>query len=133
MSMLPRELRSNSPIMSPYVALLAPIGANRELVALSDSKNAKASANLTKAGAKWFSQNGHQPMDFDLSWVNFYESCEASKTIPLEYERSVRFVNSIISGKLRGFEDYEFAKVVIEITKPQDSARKPSRSLSVGA
>ncbi len=26
------ELRSNSPIMSPYVALLAPIGANRELV-----------------------------------------------------------------------------------------------------
>ncbi|WP_415064372.1 hypothetical protein [Bdellovibrio sp.] len=109
------------------------IDENETLSALSNPENAKASANLTKAGAKWFSQNGHHPMDFDLSWVNFYESCEASKTIPLEYERSVRFIDSVISGKLRGFDDYEFAKAVIEITKPQDTARKPSRSLSVGA
>lgn len=109
------------------------IDENETLSALSNPENAKASANLTKAGAKWFSQNGHQPMDFDLSWVNFYESCEASKTIPLEYERSLRFIDAVLSGKLRGFDDYEFAKVVIEITKPQDTARKPSRSLSVGA
>jgi hypothetical protein len=109
------------------------IDENETLSALSKPENAKASANLTKSGAKWFSQNGHQPMDFDLSWVNFYESCEASKTIPLEYERSVRFIDAVVSGKLRGFEDYEFAKAVIEITKPQDIARKPSRSLSVGA
>lgn len=93
------------------------IDENETLSALSNPENAKASANLTKAGAKWFSQNGHQPMDFDLSWVNFYESCEASKTIPLEYERSVRFIDAILSGKLRGFDDYEFAKAVIEITK----------------
>lgn len=109
------------------------IDENETLSALSNPENAKASANLTKVGAKWFSQNGHQLMDFDLSWVNFYESCEASKTIPLEYERSLRFIDAILSGKLRGFDDYEFAKAVIEITKPQDTARKPSRSLSVGA
>ncbi|SEJ25729.1 hypothetical protein [Nitrosomonas eutropha] len=110
------------------------IDENETLSALSNPENAKASANLTKAGAKWFSQNGHQPMDFDLSWVNFYESCEASKTIPLEYERSLRFIDAVLSGKLRGFDDYEFAKVVIEITKPQDTARKPARiAQSVGA
>lgn len=109
------------------------IDENETLSALSNPENARASANLTKSGAKWFSQNGHQPMDFDLSWVNFYESCEASNAIPLEYERSLRFVDAILSGKLRGFEDFEFAKAVIEITKPQDTARKPSRSLSVGA
>lgn len=103
------------------------IDENETLSALSNPENAKASANLTRAGAKWFSQNGHQPMDFDLSWVNFYKSCEASKTIPLEYERSLRFIDAILSGKLRGFEDYEFAKAVIEITKPQDTTRKPVR------
>lgn len=108
------------------------INENETLSALSKSESAKASATLTKSGAKWFSQNGHQPMDFDLSWVNFYESCEASKTIPLEYERSLRFIEAVISGKLRGFEDYEFAKAIIKITKPQETARKPSRSLSVG-
>jgi len=109
------------------------IDENETLSALSNPENAKTSANLTKAGAKWFSQNGHLPMDFDLSWVNFYESCVATKTTPLEYERSLRFIDAITSGKLRGFEEYEFAKAVIEITKPQDTARKPSRSLSAGA
>ncbi len=90
------------------------IAENETLSALSNPENAKASANLTKAGAKWFSQNGHQPMNFDLSWVNFYESCEASKTIPLEYERSLRFIDAVLSGKLQGFEDYEFAKAVLK-------------------
>jgi hypothetical protein len=94
------------------------IDENETLSALSKPENAKAIANLTKSGATWFSRNGHQPMDFDLSWVNFYESCESSKTIPLEYERSLRFIDAVLTGKLRGFEDYEFAKAVIEIAKP---------------
>ncbi|PIS11284.1 MAG: hypothetical protein COT73_04740 [Bdellovibrio sp. CG10_big_fil_rev_8_21_14_0_10_47_8] len=109
------------------------IDENETLSALSRPETARARANLTKSGAKWCSQNGHQSLDFDLTWANFYQSCEASKTIPLEYERSIRFIESIISGKLRGFEDFEFAKAVIQINKPQDTTRKPSRSLSVGA
>lgn len=106
---------------------------NETLSALSTPENAQASANLTHAGSKWFSQNGHHPLDFDLSWVKFYESCEASNTVPLEYERSLRFLDGIISGKLRGFEDFEFAKAVIDITKPRKTLRTLSRSLSVGA
>lgn len=110
------------------------IDENETLSALSSPEGAKTSANRTKAGAKWFSQNGHQPMDFDLSWVNFFESCEASKTIPLEYERSLRFVDAVLSGKTKGFEEYGFAKAVIDTNyKSQDAARKPSRLLSVGA
>ncbi|HWF60556.1 MAG TPA: hypothetical protein VN666_09660 [Nitrospira sp.] len=109
------------------------IDENETLSALSTPENAKASANLTNAGSKWFSQNGHHPLAFDLSWVNFYKSCEASNTVPLEYERSLRFIDGIISGKLRGFEDFEFAKAVIDINKPQATSRTPSRSLSVGA
>lgn len=106
---------------------------NETLSALSTPENAKISANLIKAGARWFSQNGHHPMDFDLSWVRFYKSCEASNTVPLEYERSLRFIDGIISGKLRSFEGFEFAKAVIEINRPHETACKPSRSLSVAA
>jgi len=52
-------------------------------------------------------------MDFDLTWVNFFESCESSKTIPLEFKRSVKFIDSFVSGKLKGFEEFNFAKVVL--------------------
>jgi len=89
------------------------IDENETLSALSSDKNAKASANMTKAGSKWFSQNGHHEMDFDLTWVNFFESCESSKTIPLEFKRSVKFIDSFVSGKLKGFEEFNFAKVVL--------------------
>lgn len=108
------------------------IDENETLSALSNQEDAKSSANLTKSGSKWFSQNGHYPMDFDLTWVNFYESCETN-TVPLEYERSVRFIDGLMSGRIRGFEDFEFAKVIIEIGKSQNPPRKPIESLTVGA
>lgn len=89
------------------------IDENETLSALSSDKNAKASASLTKAGSKWFLQNGHNELDFDLTWVSFFESCESSKTVPLEFERSVKFIDSFVSGKLKGFEEFNFAKVVL--------------------
>ena len=89
---------------------------NETLSALSNPETAKASANLTKTGTKWFSQNGHHQMDFDLTWVNFFESCEVSSTIPSEYKRSIRFIDGMIAGKTRGFEDYDFAKATIKET-----------------
>jgi len=106
---------------------------NETLSALSNSENAKASAKLTTSATKWFSRNGHRPMNFDLSWAKYYRSCETSTSVPLEYERSLRFINAIISGKLRGHDDFEFAKIVIEINKPQNASHKPSRSLLIGA
>lgn len=105
---------------------------NETLSALSEPTHANASASLTKSGSKWFSQNGHHQLDFDLSWVAFFESCKASNSIPLEFERSTRFINALLAGKTRGFEDFEFAKVIVEISKPAEQVRKPSRSVSVG-
>jgi hypothetical protein len=105
---------------------------NETLSALSDPAHAKASANLTKSGSKWFAQNGHHQLDFDLTWVTYFESCEASKTIPLEFERSTRFIRAVLSRKNGGFEDFEFANVVIEINKPAEQVRKSSRSVSIG-
>lgn len=100
------------------------INENETLSSLNNPENAKASANLTKVGAKWFLQNGHHPMNFDLSWVNFYKSCEASETVPLEYKRSYRFIDAVLSGKLKGFKDYKFAKAVIEINELQDNTHQ---------
>jgi hypothetical protein len=109
------------------------IDENETLSALSHPDTANASADLTRSGAKWFSHNGHNPMNFDLTWVSFFRSCESSKTVPLEFERSLRFIDGILAGKIRGLEDFEFAKAVIAIEKTQEVVRKPNRPLSAGA
>lgn len=105
------------------------ISENETLSAMSEPKVAPLSAALTSSGAKWFSKNGHRPMNFEVSWVSFFEACEDSKTVPIEYERSLRFIDAILSKKLKAFDDYEFAKAVI---KSQELANKPNRSVSVG-
>ncbi|WP_338636523.1 hypothetical protein [Spirobacillus cienkowskii] len=109
------------------------ISENETLSALSNPQDAKANANLTKAGAKWFVQNGHHQLNFNLTWAAFFHSCQVNKTIPLEYQRSLRFIEAIFSAKIRGFEDFEFAKSVIEMTKTQQPVRKLSETLPAGA
>ena len=89
------------------------IDENETLSALSPSIEAQSHAELTKSGSKWFSNNGHNEIDFELTWVNFYESCEESNTIPMEFERSLKFLESALSGRLKGYEDYNFVKVVL--------------------
>lgn len=108
------------------------ISENETLSAMSAPEVAQLGANLTSSGAKWFSQNGHRSINFDLPWVNFFEACEESKTVPIDYERSLRFIDAILSKRLKGFDDYDFAKAVIEMIDSEESENKASRSVSVG-
>lgn len=110
------------------------IEVNETLSALSDKSSAKSSSNLTKVGGRWFTQNGHQPLDFNLTWATFFKSCKTNKTIPMEYERSLRFVESISCGKLRGFDDFEFAKPFLIVEKnKQLKEREVNETLLAGA
>lgn len=90
------------------------INENETLSALSKEKEARAKAGLTKFGTKWFNKNGHNELDFELTWVNYFESCEQARTIPMEFERASRFLDGITSGKSKGFEEFNFAKIVLE-------------------
>jgi hypothetical protein len=109
------------------------IEVNETLSALSDADSAKANANLTKSGAKWFAQNGHNQIDFSMTWVKFFEDCQVTRTVPLEYERAMRFVESSITGRVnKRFEDYDFAKLVIDTARSQ-SRRSATDSASLGA
>ncbi|HNT60289.1 MAG TPA: hypothetical protein PKL47_09370 [Rectinema sp.] len=97
------------------------IEVNETLSALSSPDTAKENANLTKSGGKWFAQNGHHQIDFNTSWVAFYEECERSDTVPMEFERASRFIEAVISGKPnKGFEDYQFAKMALKFGTQQN-------------
>lgn len=102
------------------------INENETLSALSATENAKSNANLTKAGTEWFRKNGHHPIDFGKTWVNFYQSCQAQNTVPFEYKRSVRFLDNLLSGIHQDAEDFEFALTVIECNNAHRAAIQPA-------
>jgi len=109
------------------------IDENETLSALSDIDEAQFKARQTKSGAKWFSQNGHRPIDFELTWINYFQNCKSEKSVPLDYERAIRFVKNITSGNSKGYNDFEFAKCLFAIEKPITKALKRSRDLGLGA
>ncbi len=109
------------------------ISVNEALSALSDIDKAQANARQTRAGTKWFNQNGHQPLDFDLSWVNYFESCQNENSRVLIYERAIRFLKNILQGRTKSSADFDFASYLMKIEKPNaKTAPRTAKDFVVG-
>ena len=82
---------------------------NEALSCLADDpKKAKENAKKMLVSRKWLAQNGHHPIDFDLSWVEYFDTLKSNKIVPPEYTRSFKFLNSL--PKRGAFRDFNFAK-----------------------
>ena len=77
---------------------------NETLSCLSDKKTAKANAEKTRSGAKWFAEHGHQPMTFDLSWTEYYQQCKQGNLADIAYQRALRFLDQYLAGKSQEFQ-----------------------------
>jgi hypothetical protein len=82
---------------------------NETLSSLSSKQTAKANAEKTKAGKQWFIINGHHPVSFDLSWIEYYQQCQLDNLVPFNYEKAARFVNNILTGNYRKSVEFDFA------------------------
>ena len=109
------------------------ISENEALSALSDIGTAEMNASQTRAGAKWFSKNGHQPIDFDLSWVRFFESHKKEKTTVIDYERALRFISKSVLENAKSSGDFEFAKNLLNIEPPAGGTSRRARGLAIEA
>lgn len=87
---------------------------NEALSALTDELQAKKAANKTGLGMKWVLKNKLKPLDFELSWCEFYKQSIEHKFKVIEFERSSQFTKSLLLGqKMRGFDEFSFALEVI--------------------
>lgn len=109
-------------------ALKWQIHENEALSSLSTPQNASRKAGQTRIGGKWFRDKGHREIDFDLSWATYFRSCEKEKVAPLDFERSQKFIESLIAGSNKGYADFEFAKLAIAETKVSTPSKSPSRA-----
>lgn len=116
-----------------FCAIKWHIEENETLSALSSPHKAQDSAKLTKAGSKWLAQNGHNELDFELTWVAFFEDCDSVGSIPLEYEKSMRFLEGILNGNSKNINDFDFAVSVIGINSGSKENRKINQNIGMVA
>lgn len=83
---------------------------NEAISALNPISTAKIHAKGTKAGAKSFLKNGHNQLEFNLTWVKYFKKCEAENSIPIDFKRALHFIKKILAGNSDDFKDFEFMK-----------------------
>ena len=76
-----------------------------------EATSAKIAADKTSISRKWFAQNGHHPIDFDLTWCEYFRALKENNTIPISFKRSHKFLSSLEKRqKINHFKDFNFAK-----------------------
>ena len=81
----------------------------------ADPVKAKKSADKTIVSRKWFKQNGHHPIDFKNTWCHHFKTCKANNTIPIQYVKSLKILDSIITSASQNWSfprDMSFQKKV---------------------
>jgi hypothetical protein len=104
---------------------------NDTLSSLSPGDSAFTNAAKTKAGSKWLAQNGHKKLSFDKTWVNHFSTCEDKGAIPLEFERAMKFIKTLVSGSPRLVSELEFANFLI-VAKSKSMSSLGSNEAAVG-
>lgn len=105
---------------------------NEALSALTHSSTALLKARQTRIGYKWFSVNGHKELNFDLSWVSYFQNCLKEKTAPLDFERSQKFISGILNSSIKGYSEFDFAKFIISDAKSSHSKTTTRSDVALG-
>jgi hypothetical protein len=92
-------------------AISMQIHVNETLSSVSDESKALTKAAKTNLGANWIRRNKHKPIDFSMSWCEFFVASEKTGAIPLMFQRALKFIEaSSQTEKIRGFDEFNFAK-----------------------
>ena len=75
-----------------------------------DGQKAKLSASKTQVGHRWFSNNRHKPIDFELTWCEYFTSLKNNNIGSFEFKRALRFITALTNGLRKGsFSEFSFA------------------------
>jgi hypothetical protein len=86
---------------------------NEAISSMCCESTAPKEINKAKTSRDWFQLNGHNPIDFNFTWVDYFKECQNEKTTPIEFQRAKKLLASTISGSDRGYAEYDFAKEVL--------------------
>ena len=90
--------------------ILWQIQENETLSSLSDQSEAIANASKIKISKEWLKKNGHRPIIFEIDWCEYYRQVSTNKTVPLPFQRAIKFIETKIKHwSLRGYDEFDFA------------------------
>lgn len=85
---------------------------NEMLSAMENNKKlCELSARKTRTSAEWLSENKHRPINFHLSWVEYFEQESVKPSLPSLYKRAMKFIEDINGNRCKE-NVFEFASIL---------------------
>ena len=91
---------------------------NEVLSCLEESyTKAEKSASKTIVSQKWFKKNKHKPINFNMSWCEYFKCMQSDNVIPIEYTQNYKMLGEFLNNhqiqksnfkKLYFLNDYSF-------------------------
>lgn len=102
---------------------------NEMLSAMTSSKKlSEFNARKTRTGAEWLSENKHCPINFHLSWIEYYKKQWLKQSLPRLYKHAVKFIEDISSNRCKE-HSFEFASTLtvknINLTQKYNEKMSP--------
>ncbi len=102
---------------------------NEALTALSKTEEqAEIESNKTKISRSWFSRNGHHPLNFELTWVEYFRDCDSKDLEPMDYYRAFNFLDNYLAGSSKGQNHFLFTKALL---KPIRKIRRSNNEVAI--
>jgi len=88
------------------------INENEALSALLELNQAKLQATKTIVGQRWIESDKHKSINFDLNWVEYFKAHSKTKIVPIEYQRSLKFITDLECSSR--YSDFDFCFSVVK-------------------
>ncbi|RUQ85148.1 hypothetical protein [Legionella septentrionalis] len=77
----------------------------------NQSKLPYSNAQKTKLSAEWVALNKHQPINFDLTWIDFFEKKARKNVIPMIFKQAIKFLELELTA---GSDKFDFARGIFK-------------------
>ena len=93
-----------------------------------DPAKAKEAGNKTAVSRKWLKTNNPRPINFEQTWCEYFKFRKSEDITPIEYVKNLKFLNSLVSNKLKVEKGSKNRKISFVMEKSFKMEKNPSGS-----
>ena len=85
---------------------------------------AEKAASKTIISKKWLKKNKHKPINFNMSWCEYFKCMKKDNTIPFEYTKNYKVLSGFLSNNAKTYKRHNSFKSLVFLFKDYNFLQK---------